>query len=200
MRPCPSCEREWGAGMVCQFCNQVEGLPLGIRASSPAKRLGAHLLAIPLIIVTLVIGYLIWCLVIWGKGTSPSKQVLGMRVIKVREGRSAGMGTMALRTLVAKPVVLLGGYVTFGLLNLWLIWDKNNQELWDKIVDTVVVDDPDGQLAPDATPRAVGAAEPGGQLASPSERQSTQQGQQEHAPTSQHAQDPERRSQPPAPR
>ena len=26
----------------------------------------------------------------------------------------------------------------------WLLWDKNRQQLWDKMLDTVVVDDPNG--------------------------------------------------------
>ena len=41
--------------------------------------------------------------------------------------------------------------VTFGLgliLYFWLTWDDKNQELWDKMVNTVVVEDPDGRLAP----------------------------------------------------
>jgi uncharacterized RDD family membrane protein YckC len=177
VRPCPSCGREWGVGMVCQFCNQVEGLPPGIRVSSPAKRFGGYLLEIVLFIVTLIIGYIIWSLIVWGKGTTPSKQILGMRVVKLREGERAGWGTMALRELVAKPVVSLGGYFTFGVLNLWLIWDKNNQELWDKVVNTVVVDDPHGQLAPDATTAAVGVTEPIGEIPPAPTRQSTEQEQ-----------------------
>jgi hypothetical protein len=31
------------------------------------------------------------------------------------------------------------------ILELWLIWDRDNQELWDKVVGTVVVDDPRGE-------------------------------------------------------
>ena len=41
--------------------------------------------------------------------------------------------------------------VTFGLgliLYFWLTWDDKNRELWDKMINTVVVDDPDDALAP----------------------------------------------------
>jgi uncharacterized RDD family membrane protein YckC len=27
------------------------------------------------------------------------------------------------------------------ILDLWLLWDKDNQELWDKLAGTVVVND-----------------------------------------------------------
>jgi hypothetical protein len=33
-----------------------------------------------------------------------------------------------------------------------MAWDKRNQELWDKVVDTIVVDDPQKTLAPPKLP------------------------------------------------
>ena len=30
VRPRPNCGRDWGTGLACQFCRQVEGLPLGV--------------------------------------------------------------------------------------------------------------------------------------------------------------------------
>ena len=98
-RPCPSCGREWGAGIACQFCDQVEGLPAGVHLSSPARRFGGYLLEGLLAVVTLGIG--------------------------------------------------------------WLVWDSRNQELWDKVVGTVIVNDPQKQLLPrrvGATPEQQGVA------------------------------------------
>ena len=47
--------------------------------------------------------------------------------------------------------------LTFGLLfiggviaDCWLLWDKDKQELWDKIAGTVVVNDPEKLLIPSA--------------------------------------------------
>jgi uncharacterized RDD family membrane protein YckC len=151
-RPCPSCGREWGPGIACQFCHQVEGLPTGVQLSSAGRRLGAYLLDLVLAIVTLFIGWFIWLLIVWARGQTPGKQVLGMRVVRLREGRKAGWGLMFVRDFLLKGL-LFGTIivtVTLGLgliLNFWLLWDKKNQELWDKLANTIVVDDPNKALA-----------------------------------------------------
>ena len=140
-RPCPSCGREWGNRIACQFCNQVEGLPRGVHLSSPARRLGGYLLEGALISVTLVIGWLIWSFVVWGRGQTPAKQVLRMRVVALDAGRSANWGRMCLREVVAKPIIGVLSWLTLGIANFWLVWDGQKQELWDKVVGTVVVTD-----------------------------------------------------------
>jgi hypothetical protein len=53
---------------------------------------------------------------------------------------------MFLRFLTKTPL----RYATLGIADLWLLWDKNNQALWDKVVNTVVVDDKEGRLVPAA--------------------------------------------------
>lgn len=59
LRPCPSCQRESGVGVACYFCDQVEGLPVGVHLSSAGRRFGAYLLDGLLLFVTLGIGWLI---------------------------------------------------------------------------------------------------------------------------------------------
>lgn len=145
-RPCPACHREWGVGLACQFCDQVEGVPVGVHLSSPGRRLGAHLLEFVLAVITLGLGYLLWMLIVFNRGQTPGKQMLGMRTVKLRTGRRASWGTMFLREFVAKGVIYFASFITFGLVNLWLVWDRNNQELWDKVVGTIVVNDPKRQL------------------------------------------------------
>ncbi len=149
---CPNCARTWGTGAACQFCHQVEGLPMGIVLSSPLRRLGGYLLDGLFIVVTLFIGWLVWSLIVWDRGQTPGKQVLGMRCVKLGEAQKARWGTMFLREFVCK--FLLFGVIiqtiTFGLgfvLDFWLVWDSKNQELWDKMVGTVVVNDPEKALA-----------------------------------------------------
>lgn len=99
-----------------------------------------------LLLLTLVIGWFVWALVAFGRGQTPAKQVLGMRVVNLSTGRSAGFGRMAVREIIAKPVIgVLGSIAVVGIVaDFWLLWDKDTQELWDKIVDTVVVNDPGG--------------------------------------------------------
>jgi uncharacterized RDD family membrane protein YckC len=125
----------------------VFGLPVGVRLASPGRRLGAYALSILLGIVTLFIGWLIWDLVLLSKGSgqSPGKQLLRTRVISLDTGGPAAGGKMLLRGLV-KVVV---AHIIYGVLALYLLIDKDNQELWDKAVTTVVIDDPDNLYAPD---------------------------------------------------
>ncbi len=130
--------------MVCQFCKQVEGLPSGVRLSSAAKRLGGHLLDVVLLFVTVFIGYVIWSFMIYGRGQTPAKQLLNMRVVKLETGRAASWGTMFVREWIAKTIIWLLAGLTLYIVLFWVTWDRNNQELWDKMVGTVVVNDPDG--------------------------------------------------------
>ena len=150
LRACPNCGREMGGGITCQFCQQVDGLLTGVHLSSAGKRLGAHLLDGVIAVFTLVIGWLIWSLIVFKNGQTPAKQLLGMRIVKVRTGRHASWGATFVREFIAKTVIGVMGVITFGLgltpAYFWICWDKNNQELWDKMVGTVVVDDGDKQL------------------------------------------------------
>jgi uncharacterized RDD family membrane protein YckC len=145
-RPCPACGREWGAGVACQFCDQVEGLPTGVHLSSPAKRLGEHLLEGLLMFVTLGLGWLVWSLIVYGRGQTPAKQVLHMRTVSLRTGTKASWGRMFVREWIAKPVMGILAAFTLGIAYFWLVWDGRNQELWDKMVGTVVVNDANHQL------------------------------------------------------
>lgn len=127
--------------------------PLSMLASK-GRRFGAYLLEIPLALVTLGIGYLIWMLVVWARGQTPAKQLLKMRVVRLEERRAAHWGWMALRnfllgTLIGIPLELIFP----GLSILWLLANaiallvsSRNQALWDMIVKTVVVHDPDNHF------------------------------------------------------
>jgi len=109
--------------------------------SSPGKRLGAYLLDNLLYIATLGIGWLIWSLIIWKDGYTPAKKLLGMRVVRLDTSQPATWGWMALRELIGKFVGGLAGVLTLGVLYFMLLWDDKNQQLWDKIAGTVVVEE-----------------------------------------------------------
>lgn len=122
----------------------MEGAPLGVSVASPGKRLGGYLMEGVLVAVTLVIGYVIWALIAFGRGQTPGKQVLGMRVVKLNDGQAANFGTSFMREFIAKPVISVLSIATLGIVNFWLIWDKDTQQLWDKVVGTIVVNDQNG--------------------------------------------------------
>jgi uncharacterized RDD family membrane protein YckC len=98
-------------------------------------------------VVLVFIGWLIWSLIVWGRGQTPGKQVLGMATVSLRRGRRASWGAMFVREVIAKGIIGMLGWLTLGIIFFWLVWDKNNQELWDKIVKTIVVNDPQKQLS-----------------------------------------------------
>lgn len=88
--------------------------------------------------------YFIWSLSLYGKGQSPGKFLLGLRIVKVDQASAARFGTCFLREIIAKPLISMLSIVTAGIVNFWLLWDQDTQELWDKVVGTIVVNDRSG--------------------------------------------------------
>jgi uncharacterized RDD family membrane protein YckC len=144
--PCSRCgQPEPPDGITCPNCGQVKLLPVGVVLTSAGRRFGQYLLDIVLAVVTLFIGYLIWSLIIWARGQTPAMQLLHIRVVKVRTATQATWGTMFVREFLAKGLIM--GLIAAVFFPAWivlcfmLLWDKNRQELWDKVADTIVVND-----------------------------------------------------------
>jgi uncharacterized RDD family membrane protein YckC len=124
--------------------NPVPGLPQGVRLTDPGMRFVANLLEGVLAFVTLGIGWLIWAAMTAGTGQTPAKKILKMRVIKADNLEPANMVTMLLlRGIVAGIVAQFAIILTLGLILLMPFFDKKNQNIWDKISSTYVVNDPD---------------------------------------------------------
>ena len=148
---CPLCGAPYfGVTPVCGNCGQVVGAPPGVRLSTVGKRFGGWILEIALSIVTLGIGYFIWSLIVWANGTTPGKQLLGMRVIRMDTRARAGWGRMFIREfLVSGLLIGFLSAITAGIgwiVAVCLIFGALRQTLWDLISGTTVVDDPDGRL------------------------------------------------------
>lgn len=112
----------------------------------------------------LILGGLLWFRLTTGRGQSPSKWLLRLRVIRtdglVADWRWMFAREIALKTLsfsvlgwalsatvgdaVGTWIVTLALFVAA----LWCAWDANRQCLWDKAAGTLVVHDPDGVVAP----------------------------------------------------
>ena len=119
------------------------GLPPGVTLTSPWARLGALLLEGILATVTLGIGWLIWAAVIGGNGQTPAKKLLKQRVIDTSTMKPIGLGRMFwMRWFVCGLITPFAIGFTLGILLFMPFWDKNNQNLWDKISSTYVVNDP----------------------------------------------------------
>jgi uncharacterized RDD family membrane protein YckC len=127
----------------------LQPLPESIVLSSAWRRLGGHLLDGLLVLCTLIVGWLIWSIVVWGRGQSPAKQILGMRVTRDDSLEAAGRWVMLGRGFSKWLIALVGNFTLIGyVLFFWLLWDKERQELWDKMCGTVVVNDAQGLLDP----------------------------------------------------
>jgi uncharacterized RDD family membrane protein YckC len=121
-------------------------LPPGTQLASVGRRIGAYFLAIPLVIVTLGIGYVIWGLVLWSKGTSPALRVLGMKCYLINEGRPPGFWRMALRDVVGGLAEGILSVITMLISFIMFLTSPKRQSLHDLIGGTTVLYDPNKVL------------------------------------------------------
>ena len=150
MSICYSCNSELPAGVRwCPICHTNAINPQFGRIASPSRRLGAYILDYMLVgIVALIasslgepavmgilfIAYAIFALVLFARGTTPGKMMLGLHVAK-ENGERAGFFIMLVREVIGKALSL----IVFGLGFLWIILDKENQGWHDKLMSTYVV-------------------------------------------------------------
>jgi uncharacterized RDD family membrane protein YckC len=122
-------------------------LPDGTELASVGRRIGAWFLAIPLAIVTLGIGYIIWGLIVWGNGQTPALQVLGMRCWRPETNRVAGFWWMALREIPGRLIDGILGFITEITSFVLFATGKERKALHDWIAGTVVLHDPNKVLS-----------------------------------------------------
>ena len=106
----------------------------------------AWILEFILFILTLVVGYIIWWLLVLDRAQTPGKQIVGIWVIG-DDGSRVGFGRMFLREFVIEAILFgIASAMTLGIVGLldmlWPLWDKDNQALHDKVASTVVVQRP----------------------------------------------------------
>lgn len=139
----------YASAPVGTYVDQQSGvvLPEGTQLASHGRRIGAYFLAIPLMIVTLVIGYIVWGLILWGRGQTPALQVLGMRCWRPESREVPGFWWMALREVVGRIAEGILGFITQLVSFILFLTGKERKSLHDHIAGTVVVHDPDKLLA-----------------------------------------------------
>lgn len=121
-------------------------LPQGVQLASHGRRIGAYFLAIPLCIVTLVIGYIIWGLIVWSRGQTPALQVLGMRCWRPETRRVPGFWWMALREIVGRFLDGILGIFTELTSFILFLATRERKALHDYVAGTVVLRDPNKVL------------------------------------------------------
>jgi uncharacterized RDD family membrane protein YckC len=121
-------------------------LPQGTVLAPAGRRIGAFFLAIPLTIITLGIGYLIWGLIAWANGTTPALQVLGMRCYRPETNQVAGWGWMALREIIGRIVDGILSLITGIISFIFMLNRPDRRTLHDLVAGTVVLHDPNKVL------------------------------------------------------
>jgi uncharacterized RDD family membrane protein YckC len=122
-------------------------LPNGTQLAPVGRRIGAWFLSIVLWIVTLVIGYVIWGIISWTKGTTPALQVLGMRCWRPEENRVPGFWWMALREIVGRIADGILSLISLLVSLILFLTGKEHKALHDYVAGTVVLYDPDKTLS-----------------------------------------------------
>jgi uncharacterized RDD family membrane protein YckC len=134
------------AGM---YLDQESGLmlPQGTELASPGRRIGAYFLSIPLAIITLGIGYVIWALIVWANGQTPALQVLGMRCWRPEDNKVAGFWWMALREIVGVFLESILSIITELISLILMLTRPDRKTIHDLVAGTVVLRDPNKVLA-----------------------------------------------------
>ena len=118
----------------------------GVELGSIARRLAARVLDTVIIVCTLYIGWLIWSFIVYGRGQSPGKQLVGIYAASVDDPeRRLSWGSMFLREFVLKGLLFsFLGAITSGIVwvldYLWALWDGSGhrQTLHDKVIESSV--------------------------------------------------------------
>jgi uncharacterized RDD family membrane protein YckC len=121
-------------------------LPEGVQLASAGRRIGAWFLAIPLAIVTLGIGYIIWGAVVWGRGQTPALQVLGMRCWRPDSRSVPGFWRMALREIIGRFVESILSIITLLISLILFLTRDDRQSIHDLVAGTIVLHDPHNLL------------------------------------------------------
>jgi len=120
-------------------------LPPGVEVATTGRRIGAYFLAFVLIIVTLVIGYIVWGLILWNKhSTTPALKVLGMKAWDIQTNAPASFGQMVMRDFVGR--IVEGLCIIIGIVSFVMFLGQDRRTIHDKIGRTIVVHDPNKVL------------------------------------------------------
>ena len=114
-----------------------------LQLATPQARLGAYLVDLGLLLVTFVIGWLIWSLFTWQTGQTPAKRLMRQVVIDARTGRPFTWVQMLLRELVLKGIA--GGIASSGtsgvtfVIDSLFIFREDRKTVHDMIIQSRVI-------------------------------------------------------------
>ncbi len=119
-------------------------------AASLGRRIGALALTVLLVIGTLLVGFVVWSVVEWRHGRTPSYRLLGLRAVTRADGQPIGLGRSFLRsgvccTILVAPTVIVGAIVllcfAFGASPPDGLFRQPRRAPWDALTGTTVLDE-----------------------------------------------------------
>jgi len=118
--------------------------------ASLGRRLEALVLTPLLLIVTLGIGWLLWSILEWRGGRTPSYRLLGMRVVRRSDEKPIGLGRSLARSGLCCPLLLIPTIVIGGVIAVSFamgasppdgLLSQPRAAPWDQLTATKVLDE-----------------------------------------------------------
>lgn len=117
--------------------------------ATPLHRFGSSVLEYTLAFVTLGIGWFIWWLILIGRGLTPARQILGLRIVDAKTMNPVSNSQVFLRGFViyflafsalasGLSLVLFGAGWVFSIISALLVFRPSHQTLWDQLTNTTV--------------------------------------------------------------
>jgi hypothetical protein len=120
----------------------------GLPAASFGVRIQALLLTFVLVVVTLGLGWLVWSVQEWRRGSTASFRLTGLRVVRRADGTTIGLGWSIVRnavlcTLLLIPTILASVVIAFAFVMGASppndLFSKPRHAPWDRLCRTMVV-------------------------------------------------------------
>jgi RDD family len=120
------------------------------RGASLGRRIGALGLTLVLLVGTLVVGWLVWSVVEWRHGRTPSYRILGLRVVRRSDAQPIGLGRSLLRSGICCPLLVVPTVVIGGVVGLCFAMGASPPDgllreprtaPWDSLTATKVLDE-----------------------------------------------------------
>lgn len=118
------------------------------RPADFGRRIKALLLTFLLVLATLVVGWLVWSVLEWRRGSTASFRLTGLRVVRRRDGQPIGLARSVVRNGVCCTILLVPTIVACVLTALSFamgasppdrLLRKPRAAPWDRLTGTEVV-------------------------------------------------------------
>lgn len=120
----------------------------GLPGASFGARIRALFLTLCLVVATLGVGWLVWSVLEWRRGSTASFRLLGLRVVRQSDGTPIGVGRSVVRNALLCTVLLIPTAIACVVIAIAFVmgasppndlFSKPRQAPWDRLIKTTVV-------------------------------------------------------------